>query len=81
MIKINNIKLSPSSKVRFDGKNWLIEKELKNEIIKKLRITTDRFISFKICKQSIDARKKEDVKKKIVNYKVIKGIKRYIVKR
>ena len=62
MIKINNIKLSPSSKVRFDGKNWLIEKELKNEIIKKLRITTDRFISFKICKQSIDARKKEDVK-------------------
>ena len=51
-IKINNIALSID-----DDKSLLI-----NKISKKLRVPKDEIVNFKIIKESLDARKKNDIK-------------------
>ena len=67
MIRVNNIKLTPSEKYCFreskeHGLSNAIMAEIRRLIIKKLRISADRLLKLTIYKQSIDARKKEDVK-------------------
>ena len=67
MIRVNNIKLTPSEKYSFreskeHGLSKAIMAEIRRLIIKKLRISADRLLKLTIYKQSIDARKKEDVK-------------------
>ncbi len=67
MIRINNLKIIPGEKFRFNGikekgLSDAVNAELKRLIIKKLKITEDRLIKFEIYKQSIDARKKDEVK-------------------
>ncbi|MBO4921047.1 MAG: hypothetical protein J5372_03930, partial [Lachnospiraceae bacterium] len=67
MIRVNNIKLTPSEKYCFreskeHGLSKAIMAEIRRLIIKKLRISADRLLKLTIYKQSIDARKKEDVK-------------------
>ena len=51
-IKINNISLSID-----DDKSLLI-----NKISKKLRVPKEEIVNFKIVKESLDARKKNDIK-------------------
>ena len=67
MIRVNNIKLTPSEKYCFreskeHGLSNAIMAEIRRLVIKKLRIASDRVMSLCIYKQSIDARKKDDVK-------------------
>lgn len=62
MIKVNNIKLEPSETVRFDRRCERVEKELKKALVKKLRISENDIVTFSISKQSVDARKKDEVK-------------------
>lgn len=67
MIRVNNIKLTPCEKFCFreskdKGLSDAIMAEIRRLILKKLRIPDDRLLGFKIVKQSIDARKKDDVK-------------------
>lgn len=67
MIRVNNIKLTPSEKYCFreskeHGLSKAIMAEIRRLIIKKLRISAERLLKLTIYKQSIDARKKEDVK-------------------
>ena len=67
MIRVNNIKLTPSEKYCFreskeHGLSNTIMAEIRRLVIKKLRIASDRVMSLSIYKQSIDARKKDDVK-------------------
>lgn len=67
MIRVNNIKLTPSEKYCFreskeHGLSNAIMAEIRRLVIKKLRIASDRVMSLSIYKQSIDARKKDDVK-------------------
>ena len=65
MIRVNNIKITPCERFCFRD-NKEISHEVMNEIkrllIKKARISEDKVLDFKIAKQSIDARKKDDVK-------------------
>ena len=60
MIRVSNIKISPDRSVKLDADG--IKTALKGELLKKLRIGSERLKSFTIFKQSIDARKKDDVK-------------------
>lgn len=67
MIRVNNIKITPCEKFCFreskdKGLSDAIMAEIGRLILKKLRIPDDRLLGFKIVKQSIDARKKDDVK-------------------
>ena len=65
MIRVNNIKITPCEKFCFkDNKEISHEvlKEIKRLLIKKTRIPEEQVLDFKIVKQSIDARKKDDVK-------------------
>ena len=64
LLRINNIKISPCEKYRFNDKSLSkqVVTEIKNKLLKKLRISEDRLLSLKVIKQSIDARKKDDVK-------------------
>lgn len=67
MIRINNIRITPCERFCFNetkdkGLSNAVKAELKKLILKKLRISEDRLIGYDIYKQSIDARKKEDVK-------------------
>ena len=67
MIRVNNIKLTPCEKFCFreskeNGLSDTIMSEIKRLVIKKLRISEERLLKFSIYKQSIDARKKDDVK-------------------
>ena len=67
LIRINNIKIVPSEKfcfkeVKDNGLPDEIKSEIKRLILKKLKVPEDRIIKFEIYKQSIDARKKEEVK-------------------
>lgn len=67
MIRVNNIKITPCEKFCFreskdKGLSDAIMAEIGRLILKKLRIPDDRLLGFKIVKQSIDARKKDDIK-------------------
>lgn len=67
MIRVNNIKITPCEKFCFreskdKGLSNAIIAEIRRLILKKLRIPDNRLLGFKIVKQSIDARKKDDVK-------------------
>ena len=64
LLRINNIKISPCEKYRFNDRDLSkqVVTEIKNKLLKKLRISEDRLLSLKVIKQSIDARKKDDVK-------------------
>lgn len=67
MVRINNIKLTPSEKLNFreskdNGLSDAIMAEIRRLIFKKLRINAERLLGLKIVKQSIDARKKDDIK-------------------
>jgi len=67
VIRVNNIKITPCEKFCFreskdKGLSDAIMAEIGRLILKKLRIPDDRLLGFKIVKQSIDARKKDDVK-------------------
>ena len=67
MIRVNNIKLTPCEKFCFreskeKGLSDAIMAEIRRLVLKKLRIPDDRLLGLKIVKQSIDARKKDDVK-------------------
>jgi hypothetical protein len=65
VIRVNNIKITPCEKFCFkDNKEISHEvlKEIKRLLIKKTRIPEEQVLDFKIVKQSIDARKKDDVK-------------------
>ena len=67
MIRVNNIKITPCEKFCFreskdKGLSDAIMAEIGRLILKKIRISDDRLLGFKIVKQSIDARKKDDVK-------------------
>ena len=64
MIRINNIKITPCEKYRFNekGVSKATSEELKRQVLKKLRISENELINLRINKQSIDARKKDDVK-------------------
>ena len=65
MIRVNNIKITPCERFCFkDNKKISHEvlKEIKRLLIKKTRIPEEQVLDFKIVKQSIDARKKDDVK-------------------
>lgn len=67
MIRVNNIKITPCEKFCFweskdKGLSDAIIAEIRRLILKKLRIPDNRLLGFKIVKQSIDARKKDDVK-------------------
>jgi uncharacterized FAD-dependent dehydrogenase len=62
MLRVSNIKIIPSDKVRFDRKCSDTEKAIKEALLKKLRVSSENLVSFKVSKQSIDARKKDDVK-------------------
>ena len=67
MVRVNNIKLTPCEKFRFNdtidkGLSDVVKNEIKRLLIKKLRIPEDRLLDFQIYKQSIDARNREDVK-------------------
>lgn len=57
-IRINNISLSINEDIKL----------LKNKVAKKLRLNEDEFKDFKILKESLDARKKDNIK---FNYSVI----------
>ena len=65
VIRVNNIKITPCERFCFkDNKKISHEvlKEIKRLLIKKTRIPEEQVLDFKIVKQSIDARKKDDVK-------------------
>jgi len=67
VIRVNNIKITPCEKFCFreskdKGLSDAIMAEIGRLILKKIRISDDRLLGFKIVKQSIDARKKDDVK-------------------
>ena len=67
MIRVNNIKITPCEKFCFreskdKGLSDAIMAEIRRLVLRKLRIPDDRLLGFKIVKQSIDARKKDDVK-------------------
>jgi len=64
LLRINNIKITPCEKYRFNDKELAkaVLEEIKRQTLKKLRISEDRLLNLRINKQSIDARKKDDVK-------------------
>lgn len=62
MIRVNNIKISPSNEFSLKNQCDSLKKKLETLLVKKLKIHKDRLVSFKIFKQSIDARKKDDIK-------------------
>ena len=64
MLRINNIKISPCENYRFNDKSLSkpVLTEIKNKLLKKLRSSEDKLLLLKVFKQSIDARKKDDVK-------------------
>ena len=65
VIRVNNIKITPCERFSFrDNKEISHEvmKEIQRLLIKKIRVSEERILGFNISKQSIDARKKDDVK-------------------
>ena len=64
MLRINSIKITPCEKFRFNDKDLSkpVYEEIKRLTLKKLKIPVERLLNIKIKKQSIDARKKDDVK-------------------
>ena len=65
VIRVNNIKITPCERFCFIENKEIsheVLKEIKRLLIKKTRIPEEQVLDFKIVKQSIDARKKDDVK-------------------